>query len=260
VSETTASRLRALLLAGTMLGALPALSGCLLPLAAAGGAAGGYATLGQERSPSDQLKDTEIRALISKSWDDYNPDMPHNLDATVYEGRVLLTGRLANEQLRQEAVQRAWKVNGVKEVYDEIEVGPETHFMDEARDTVISTRLKNDLVWDSQVKSINYTIKTEDGVVYIIGSARTRDEMDRVTGYARNIPNVRRVVSYVRVRPGDPSAVPAGSGPAPAQAATSPAPVAATPSPAAANTGPTALTAPAEAPVQRSTIDVTPLR
>jgi len=256
VSETTASRLRALLLAGTMLGALPALSGCILAAAGAG-AAGGYATLAQERSTSDQLKDTTIRALVSKSWDEYSPDMPHNLDAVVYEGRVLITGRLANEQMRQEAVQRTWKVDGVKEVYDEIVVGPETHFSDEARDTVISTRLKNDLVWDSQVKSINYTVKTEDGVVYIIGSARTRDEMDRVTGYARNIPNVRRVGSYVRVRPGDPSAVQAGSGPA---AAPSPAPVTVKASPAAANTAPTALTAPAEAPVQRSTIDVTPLR
>jgi len=256
VSETTASRLRALLLAGTMLGALPALSGCILAAAGAG-AAGGYATFAQERSTSDQLKDTTIRALVSKSWDEYSPDMPHNLDATVYEGRVLITGRLANEQMRQEAVQRAWKVDGVKEVYDEIEVGPDTHFIDEARDTVISTRLKNDLVWDSQVKSINYTIKTEDGVVYIIGSARTRDEMDRVTGYARNIPNVRRVVSYVRVRPGDPSAVQAGSGPA---STPSPAPVAVQATPAAANTAPTTLTAPADAPVQRSTIDVTPLR
>lgn len=259
MSETTASRLRALLLAGTMLGALPVLSGCILAAAGAG-AAGGYATLAQERSPADQVKDVTIRSLVSQSWEQYSPDMPHNLDATVYEGRVLITGRLANEQMRQEAVQRAWKVDGVKEVYDEIEVGPETHFMDEARDSVISTRLKNDLVWDSQVKSINYTIKTEDGVVYIIGSARTRDEMDRVTGYARNIPNVRRVVSYVRVRPGDPSAVQAGSGPASARAASSPVPVVGTASPAAANTAPTGLTAPADAPVQRSTIDVTPLR
>jgi osmotically-inducible protein OsmY len=248
VSETTASRLRAILLAGTMLATLPLLTGC--PIVAVGaGAAGGYATLAQERSASDQFKDLTIRSLVSKSWDEYSPDLPHNLDATVYEGRVLITGRLANEQLRQEAIQRAWKVDGVKEVYDEIGVGPETHFSDEARDSVISTRLKNDLVWDGQVKSINYTIKTENGIVYIIGSARTKDEMERVTGYARNIPNVRRVVSYVRVRPGEPVAAQAAN--------SSPAPVV-QPSPTAA---PTALTAPAaDAPTQRSTIDVTPLR
>src|SRR6202051_2485170 len=169
-----------------MVAALPVLPGC--PIVAVGaGAAGGYATLAQERSASDQFKDLTIRSLVSKSWDQYSPDLPHNLDATVYEGRVLITGRLANEQLRQEAIQSAWKVDGVKEVYDEIGVGPETHFSDEARDSVIWTRRKNDLVSRGPVKSINYTIKTENGIVYIIGSARTKDEMERVTGYARNI-------------------------------------------------------------------------
>jgi osmotically-inducible protein OsmY len=249
VSETTASRLRALLLAGTMLTALPSLSGCILAAAGAGAGAG-YATLAQERTASDQFKDTTIRSLVSQSWDKYNPELPHNLDANVYEGRVLITGRVTDEQTRQEAVQRAWKVDGVKEVYDEIEVGPDTHFSDELRDTTISTRLKNDLVWDSQVKSINYTIKTENGVVYIIGSARTKDEMERVTGYARNIPNVRKVVSYVRVRAGEPAS---------AQAASSPAPVVQA-APTAASAAPTALTAPADAPTPRNTIDVTPLR
>ena len=253
--ETTASRLRALLLVGTMLGALPALSGCILAAAGAG-AAGGYATLAQERSASDQIRDTTIRSLVSQSWDQYNPDLPHNLDATVYLGEVLITGRVANEQIHQEAVQRAWKVDGVKNVYDQIEVGPDTHFSDEARDGVISTRLKNDLVWDSQVKSINYTIKTENGVVYIMGLARSKDELDRVTGYARNIPNVRRVMSYAHVREGEPAKAATG----PAVQATSPAPVEMRATPAAANAAPTTLTAPPEAPAQRSTIEATPLR
>jgi len=97
-------------------------------------------------------------------------------------------------------VQRAWKIDGVKQVYDEIQVGPDSHFIDEARDSVISTRLKTDLVWDGQVKSINYSIKTEDGVVYVMGSARSGAERDRVMDYARNIPTVRRVVDYVTIR------------------------------------------------------------
>lgn len=256
MSETTAPNLRALLLAGTILAALPVLSGCIL-VAAGAGAAGGYATLAQERSASDQIRDTTIRSLVSQSWDQYSPDLPHNLDATVYNGEVLITGRVANEQIRQEAVQRTWKVEGVKKVDDEIVVGPDTHFSDEARDSVISTRLKNDLVWDSQVKSINYIIKTENGVVYIMGLARTRDELDRVTGYARNIPNVRRVVSYASVREGEPAR--ASNSPAAVQAS-SPAPVEVKTAPAAASAAPTALTAPADAPAQRSTIDVTPLR
>ena len=61
-------------------------------------------------------------------------------------------------------------------------------------------------MFDSQVKSINYTIKTANGIVYIVGSARSQAELERVTGYARNIPNVRKVVTYVRIRSGEPSA------------------------------------------------------
>lgn len=251
MSQSVIARLRVLLLTGTLLAALPSLTGCILAAAGAG-AASGYATLAQERSPGDQIKDTTIRSLASQSWDKYNPELAHDLDATVYEGRVLLTGRVPTEEWRQEAVQRTWKVDGVKEVYDEIEVGPDTHFSDEARDTFVSTRLRNDLVWDGQVKSINYTVKTENGIVYIIGSARSQGELDRVTGYARNIPNVRRVVSYVRIRTGTSE---------PAQAASGAAPVAsAQPAADAASAPPTSLSTPAEAPTPRSSIEVTPLR
>jgi osmotically-inducible protein OsmY len=234
-----------------MLGLAPSLAGCLVLAAGAGGAAGGYAIMGKELSPEQQVKDTATRAVIRQSWGDYNQEVAHDLDATVYDGRVLVTGRVPQEAWRQEAVKLAWKADGVKEVYDEIEVGPDTHFMDEARDTVISTRLRNDLMWDGQVKSVNYTIRTEDGVVYVIGSARSQQELNRVTDYARNIPNVRRVVSYVRIRSGEPAAAVA--------AGTSPAPAASAPAPAAAP-APGAEDTPVGAPTPRATIEVQPLK
>jgi len=236
------SRLRALVLAGTLLAAAPSLAGCVVAAAGAG-AAGGYAVLGQELSPEQQVKDAATRSVVVQSWGEYNQEVAHDLTATVYDGRVLITGRVPKEDWRQEAVKRAWKADGVKEVYNEIEVGPDTHFIDEARDTVISTRLRNDLLFDQYVKSINYTIRTEDGVVYVIGTARSQQELDRVTDYARNISNVRRVVSYVRIRTGEPAAQTAAGGAAPPPA----------PAPAAGDT-------PAGAPTPRAAIEVQPLK
>src|SRR5579883_1308809 len=218
-----------------MLAVLPALSGCIVAAAGAG-AAGGYSVLGQEESAGDQLKDKTIAAQVSQSWDQYSHDLAHDLAATVYQSRVLITGRVPNEQMRQEAVQRTWKVDGVKEVYDEVEVGPDTHFADQARDTVISTRLRTDLLADSHIKSINYTVKTESGVVYIIGSARSQAELNRVTDYARNIPNVRRVVSYVRIRSGAPPAAQATNAAAPAATSAPPPPAASEDTPVGAPT------------------------
>ena len=248
-------RLRSFFIAGTVLVMAPSLSGCIVAAAGAG-AASGYAVLGQERAPQQQLRDTTIKAVIKQSWGEYNQEVVHDLDATVYDGRVLITGRVPREEWRDEAVKRAWKADNVKEVYNEIEVGPDTHFIDEVRDTTISTRLRNDLVFDGHVRSINYTITTENGVVYVIGTARSQAELDRVTDYARNTANVRRVVSYVRIRSGEPPGeVQTGAAAAntlPANAAPG-APTPLAPAPALGDTPP-------NAPTPRSDIQVTPLQ
>jgi peptidyl-prolyl cis-trans isomerase C len=54
-------------------------------------------------------------------------------------------------------------------------------------------------ITDADVQNNNFSIVTVNGVVHVIGKARSRAELDKVLGHARGIPNVRRVVSYVRV-------------------------------------------------------------
>jgi hypothetical protein len=56
----------------------------------------------------------------------------------------------------------------------------------------------------SNVRSVNYTVHTVDGSVYLIGSARDQAELERATTLARNVAGVKRVVSYVEIRPGAP--------------------------------------------------------
>ena len=96
------------------------------------------------------------------------------------------------------------------------------------RDTWISSQIRSNLVFTSQVRSVNYTIDTVNGSVYLIGSARTQAELDRVTEAARNVPNVKRVVSYVEIRPGAPVAA---AGAARRRARRCPTPPAAAPRP-----------------------------
>jgi osmotically-inducible protein OsmY len=246
VPHPFSARLRALMVAGTVLSLAPSLAGCILAAAGAG-AAGGYSVFGQELSPEQQIKDKAIRAVVLQEWDKVTPELAHDLSVTVYDGRVLLTGRVPKEEWHDAAVKGAWRADGVKEVYNEITVGPDTHFMDDARDTVISSRLRGDLVADGHVKSINITVKTEDGVVYVIGSARSQEELDRVTNYARNIPNVRRVVSYVRIRAGAPPVAQTTGAAGPVTTS------AAAPVPVADDTA-------ASGPTPRAAIEVTPIK
>lgn len=199
---------------------LPALTGCVAAVAV-GGVTGGYA-MTQERGIEGTVRDSALKSAISHEWEVYNPQMAENLDLVVYEGRVLAMGRVPNPAWRDEAIRLAWQNKGVKEVYNEIGIGPYQSTSSEMDDTWISTQLRNDLIWDTKVRSINYIVTTNDRNVYVIGSARTQAELDTVLGYARVIPGVRRVVSYVKIRPGEPQqAAPASAGaPPPAYGAT----------------------------------------
>jgi osmotically-inducible protein OsmY len=225
-----------LLLAGAIL-----LPGCV-PLVVGGAAAGAGYAAAQERGPVQQVKDTGVRAQITDRWERFNPQMAADLSCAVYDGKVLITGTVKDPEWRVDAVRLAWQVEGVKEVHSEVQVGDKTTLMDDARDTWITTRLRSAMTFDPNVRSLNYTIETVNGVVYLFGSARTPGELDRVTGHARNLPNVRKVVSYVDIRPGEPRqpepavATPAGGAPpvttgAPADAAPAATPTPASPAP-----------------------------
>jgi osmotically-inducible protein OsmY len=196
-----------------------ALGGCPVAivggLAAAGGT--GYAA-NQERGVTGTVDDLTIKTNIQNAWLQVNPLMQRDFTITVYEGRTLLTGMSPNPELKTQAAQIASQIPGVRAIYNEIEVAPGEGAWASVRDTWISSQIRSNLVFANQVRSVNYTIDTVNGSVYLIGSARSQVELDRVTEAARNVPNVKRVVSYVEIRPGAPVAAQPGAPPPSASA------------------------------------------
>ena len=225
------SQLRAVLCLVTTLALPVALCGC--PVAIVGGlvAAGGtgYAA-NQERGVTGTFDDMTIKTNIQNAWLQVNPLMQRDFTITVYEGRTLLTGMTPSPELKAQAAQVASQIPGVRTIYNEIEVAPGEGAWASVKDTWISSQIRSNLMFASQVRSVNYTVDTVNGSVYLIGSARTQAELDRVTEAARNVPDVKRVVSYVEIRPGAPvTAQPGAPPPPPASAQMSDAPPAAAP-------------------------------
>ena len=196
-----------------------ALGGCVGAVVVGGlaAAAGGGYVAGQERGPekvaSDFATTTNIRQSLSKT----DPKLDAAVTVTVYDGRVLLTGQVPTPEMKMAAAQLARQQANVRAVYDEIEVTRNDTFFDDAKDSWIGTQVRSDIVFDPDIRGVNYTIETENGSVYLIGMARTPQELQRVTDIARRVRGVKRVVSYVEVRPGAPAvaSVPAASGPPP---------------------------------------------
>ncbi|KJB97146.1 hypothetical protein N826_29875 [Skermanella aerolata KACC 11604] len=173
------------------------MSGCA-PLIVGGAATTAVVAASQPRGLGGAISDTEIQAQINHFWFQHSTDMHSRLSTNVNQGTVLLTGRAKDPEMRLDAVRLAWQANGVKEIINEIVVDDGSTLTDSARDTWIGTQLRSKLMFDRDVSSINYSIETVNGVVYLMGNARDPAELERVTGHARSLPYVKRVVSYVR--------------------------------------------------------------
>tara|TARA_R110000787_G_scaffold63679_11_gene144269 strand:+ start:375839 stop:376435 length:597 start_codon:yes stop_codon:yes gene_type:complete len=164
---------------------------------------GGAATAGvaayQERGISGVAADTTTATKLRAKMLDADEKLFREVGIEVYEGRVLLTGRVTNEDMRAEAVKLAWSIDSTKDVINELLVS-ESPLSDMANDTWITTKLTSKITVDENIFSINYSIETVGGVIYLIGIAQDQAELDRVINHARSIESVQRVVSHVRVK------------------------------------------------------------
>ncbi|MBI4031377.1 MAG: BON domain-containing protein [Proteobacteria bacterium] len=176
-------------------------------MATGAGAAVGVAAA-REGGISGTASDIRIKAVISEKWFQYDLETFAKLNLMVEQGRVLITGVVQDPEDRVEAVRLAWQVNGVKQVMNEIRVADGEGLPGYIRDTWISARLRTELTFNRDVQSINYSIETVQGTVYLMGIAQNREELDIVLETARQIPDVRQVISYVKM---------AGEQPDPAQ-------------------------------------------
>jgi osmotically-inducible protein OsmY len=151
----------------------------------------------EERGFEGTVDDTKILADVDQLLFHANVEMFHDVTLTVNEGRVMLTGAVKTPEMRVEAVRLTWQAAGVRQVIDEIQVTDQSGFMDYTRDVRIANELRTDLLFDKDVRQINYTVDVVNGVVYLLGIAQDQDELDRVVAHARSISSVRRVVNHV---------------------------------------------------------------
>jgi osmotically-inducible protein OsmY len=181
----------------------PCLGGCAAAIIGGMAATGGIGyQAAQERGLNGTFDDVKLKTDIGRALGAQYGD----ITATVYWGRVLLTGSSPSQEQKSQAEQIVGQMPGVRAVYNEIVAGPPQSSWDLAQDGWITTRVKSDLVFDIDVRSGNYLIETDHRSVYLIGSARSQEELGRATELARYVPGVQRVVSYVEIRQGDPTA------------------------------------------------------
>ncbi len=187
-----------LLLAGLAVLGLAA-AGCT-PAGVAIGAGASAATAAQkEKGFRQSVDDAHIRIDLNSVFLNTDVDLYTAVSFTVEEGRVLLTGRVPNPETRVQATRLAWGVEGVQEVINELAIDDNSSLTDLGRDTWIAAQIRSAVLLDEHVASINYAFDVVNQTIYVMGVARSPDELSRVLAHARDIQYVRGVVDYVRI-------------------------------------------------------------
>jgi osmotically-inducible protein OsmY len=168
----------------------------------------------QERGLGTALSDDYIWTKVQARWLNSDPDMFMRVRLQIQEGRLLLTGVVQRPTARVSAVRLAWEVEGVKEVIDEIQVSEPLDVGQALQDQWIAQDLRNRMLLDSAVRSVNYSVEAVDGTLYLMGIAQDKTELQRVIDHARDISYVRRVTSWVRIKGEPPPPLPAQTEPA----------------------------------------------
>lgn len=177
---------------------LLALPGCVAAVAGAG--ATGAVMAAQDRGFEQGIDDNEIAFEINRKLAGKDAALFKRVSTQISHGRVVLIGTVAKPEDRLVAIGIARDVGGVKQVIDELQVGTPPSFSESAGDTLITTKLRAAITGDGDISSINYSIDTLRGTVYLMGVAQDRSEHDRVVAHARAVSGVRNVISNVEVK------------------------------------------------------------
>jgi osmotically-inducible protein OsmY len=170
------------------------LSGCAAVVVGAGTT--GATVAHDRRTTGTYVEDKAIllKALQMRSQDEVL-QKNSNISIEVYNLQILLTGQAIDADIVARFRDKLLKIDRVKHVYNEVTVGAEGTWSEAAADTLLTSRVKVELLnVDIQgFDPLRVKVTSSLGTVYLMGLL-TPEEADAVVEKVRYISGVKRVV------------------------------------------------------------------
>ncbi|HTB62486.1 MAG TPA: BON domain-containing protein [Opitutales bacterium] len=158
--------------------------------------------------------DSKIEDSAKKSYN-FRVVLEDQVHVASAGGIVTLTGNVANKDQKELAENTASNIPGVIRVVDQIVVAPGD--ADQHSDSWVAFKIRYQLLVHAHVSATDTTVKVNQGMVSLTGSADSQAQKDLTGVYAKDVDGVKSVTNDITVKPTIPS----------------------TPSPTASSTGPT---------------------
>ena len=173
---------------GTALAA--SLSGCVA--LAVGGAAATALASNDRRTIGMQTEDKSINVKAEIKMQQLTGENGH-VNVTSYNRKVLLTGEVRDEAMKQAAEREVRAIDNVVSVINELEIAGPSSYTSRSNDALITTKVKASLVDAKDISANSFKVVTEHGAVYLMGRV-TQREATQAAEIARGVNGVNKVV------------------------------------------------------------------
>ena len=198
MAEPTASRAAPRVFSALGLVAVLALPACASTLISLG--ADAAYTASEVRTTDEVVDDNKIKIELNKLLVDDSLGLWKDVGTVVYRGRVLLVGAVETPEAKAKAGEIGHTPEGVKEVINDIQVTDEGGVGSFVNDVAIEKSIQIKYLFDSDIDSANFRVRSVNGTVYLIGLAESRAELDKALAIARATGDVKNVVNYMRIQ------------------------------------------------------------
>jgi len=172
---------------------LSLLAGCVPVMVA--GAAGSAAMIATDRrSAGAQLDDETIELKLATQANSEFGNRIH-LNATSYNGFVLLTGEVPDQEVLTSVGNLAKNIEKVRGVHNELVIGLLSDFSSRSNDTYITSKVKTRMIEANKFPPNVVKVVTERQVVYLMGIV-SKAEGDAAAEIAATTSGVVRVVKF----------------------------------------------------------------
>ena len=115
----------------------------------------------------------------------------------VLDGRIFISGKVSSVDEKLLITKIAWETDGVRSVRNDIKIKEEFNFKRSAEDILITSQLRSALIFNKEIKAVNYNLDTYKKKIYIYGIAHSKEERQNVVEEAKNITDAEDVIASI---------------------------------------------------------------
>jgi len=160
----------------------------------------------EARSAEDIATDNRIVVDVNAIMVEYSTI---KASTEIYEQRLLITGIFDDKKLYDDFNAKVRKVEGVKELYwhviymsKEEQEKRKAEMIDWPDAVVLNSKIGVNLISTRGVSDVNFRTAVDSfATTYLLGRARSKEELDKTLAAIKGTEGVRKVVNYAVVRP-----------------------------------------------------------